>query len=102
MKKEVINIGKIRRSKNSCFVTIRADRNCHICRGIISKGTKCLTINPKFGDRYWVCNTCYNLSHNIAVTKAELNNLPFDDEGAVLAYMDFLSELEGELEERQC
>ena len=46
--------------------------------------------------------TCYNLSHNIAVTKAELNNLPFDDEGAVLAYMDFLSELEGELEERRC
>lgn len=102
MKKDVINIGKIRRSKNSCFVTIRADRNCHICRGIIPKGTKCLTINPKFGDRYWVCNTCYNLSHNIAVTKAELNNLPFDDEGAVLAYMDFLSELEGELEERRC
>lgn len=23
-------MGKVRKSKNSCFVTIRADRNCHI------------------------------------------------------------------------
>lgn len=29
-------MGKVRKSKNSCFVTIRADRNCHIY-----KGTKC-------------------------------------------------------------
>lgn len=84
-------------SSNNRFVTIKSDRVCKICSQTILRGTRCLTVNPKFGSRYWVCNDCFSLYRDIATTRASLDNSQFDDEDSVLADIAHLAELESEL-----
>lgn len=88
------------KSKNFCFVNVRNERVCRHCGISIERGKECLTINPKYGSRYWVCDDCVSSIIEIIDTTRELDLVPFDDDGAWLAYSNYLDEIEGEFYKR--
>lgn len=45
-------------TSNCKIVKIKADRVCNDCEGVISKGPRCYTFNPRLKPRYWVCFNC--------------------------------------------
>lgn len=91
--KRIVNQNK---NKNVRFVKVKADRTCKHCGETITKGSECLTVNERFGSRYWLCEKCTSLQISIVNTRLDLESVAFGDEGAAYAYMDFLSELEDE------
>ena len=83
-------------------VQIRADRVCWHCGKTIQKGTSCLTINPRFERRHWLCNGCFLVYKSILEAKSSLDIVPFDDEGAAYTNADYLDQVVSEWEESQC
>ena len=83
-------------------VSVRKDRICWHCGNIIPVGTSCITINPKFDGRHWLCNSCYGVYKSILEAKGSLDAVPFDDEGAAYANADWLNDVVSEWEGRQC
>lgn len=89
-------------SKNFKEVNVRKDRICWHCGSIIPIGTPCVTINPKFNGRHWLCKSCYALYKNILVARVSLDAVLFDDEGAAYANADWLDNVVSEWDKRQC
>lgn len=104
----------MKNTKNKCIVKIKKDRICNRCGKKLKAGTECMTVNPKFGKRYWICTShleennqkrknmeskinteccpCYN---DVLRLKTALeNDYDFDDEGKYYAFSDALSELQ--------
>lgn len=73
-----------KKNKNLRLVTIKQDRKCKHCNGLIPMGTKCITVNKKYQGRAWYCSECVRLINNISDAKAQLNNTPFEDEVAIM------------------
>lgn len=95
--------------KNTSVVKIRKDRKCAKCGKPLRQGQSVVTTNKYKEGRRWYCDQCVanikqwvqgytrcNTYKNIIETRALLNNVPFDDEGAALAYEDALSEYEAD------
>ena len=89
-------------SKNFKKVKVRQDRTCWHCGDTILKGTSCITINPKFDGRHWLCNSCYGVYKSILEAKGSLDAVSFDDEGAAYANADWLNDVVSEWEKCQC
>lgn len=89
-----------KKNKNLCYVTIRQDRFCKHCNELIPKGTRCITVNKCYEERAWYCSECVRLINNIAIAKAQLNKIPYGDEGGYLAGLEYLGELEADFYER--
>lgn len=90
-----------KKNRNYCFVKIKSNHSCGHCGTTIKEGTECLTINKRHSDRMWVCDDCLSLKLSIVNTKGELNCVAFGDEGASMALMDYLNELEAEFLEKR-
>lgn len=91
----------MKRYRNTKMVTVRQDRTCCYCKSVISKGTRCLTLNPKGQGRHWLCNGCVSLYNGVMEARALLDATPFDDEGGSYANADFLNEAIGRWESTQ-
>lgn len=89
-------------NKNFKKVKVKVDRTCWHCGNTIHKGTSCLTINPRFERRHWLCNKCFSVYKSILEAKSSLDAVPFDDEGAAYANADYLDQVVSEREESQC
>ncbi len=83
---------KKRKSRNFKFVRIRANRLCEHCGKKLSIGTECLTINPKFKERIWVCDDCIERRLNLANARAFKASIAFDDEGGYMAAQEWEDE----------
>ena len=46
--------------KNKYHCKTKVNHVCRECSNLIVKGSKVLTVNPRFGNRYWICNACEN------------------------------------------
>lgn len=90
------NVNKLG-NKNFKFVYIRQDRKCKCCGKSIQSGVECLTVNKKTEPRCWYCCDCVRKLLNIHNAKVTLDSVSFDDEGMVLACMDYLDECVSEL-----
>ena len=86
-------------NKNFYVTKVKAAHDCKFCGGLIKAGDKALTINPKHESRFWICETCCKDIQKFKRIDRESNNVPFGDEGAVLANMDYLEKLAEELGE---
>ena len=103
------------KNRNMRFVIVREAHKCSCCGKSISKGNKCLTLNKRGIGRQWQCMECVK-SHvsnqhiqcskyieisktfaNLQKTNAEMELLPFDDEGGYLAFSEYADELKGSL-----
>lgn len=63
-------------------------------------GDTCLSVNKKREGRRWICLSCVDAILRYKETKAQMNCVPFGDEGAYLALCDFAAEQEAELYDR--
>lgn len=86
--------------KNNYYTKTRDAHYCKYCDEFIPAGSEVRTINPRFEPRYWVCNECDSLIKDIIKTKGQRESTAFGDEGAVMAYDDFLGELLEKFENR--
>lgn len=102
----------MKNTKNKCIVKIKKDRVCKKCGKTLKAGTQCITINPKFGNRYWTCVECLGEKKHkksnknnkmqkcpcyddvLRLKTALENDYSFDDEGKFYAFEDALSELQ--------
>lgn len=95
-----------RKTSNYGHVKIKEDKKCCNCGRVINAGTVCLSVNPRKKGRVWYCNFCEGeqnkretVKKNIEDIKAEMECVPFGDEGAYFAYCNYLAELEEEYDE---
>lgn len=88
------------KNRNIRFVNVRAIRQCKYCGNLIWIGDTCLTVNKKKEGRRWICLSCVDAVLEYKKTKAQMNCVPFGDEGAYLALCDFAAEQEAELYDR--
>lgn len=88
------------KNRNIRFVNVRATRQCKYCGNQIGVGYTCLTVNKKKEGRRWICLSCVDAVLEYKKTKAQMNCVPFGDEGAYLALCDFAAEQEAELYDR--
>lgn len=106
MQKLSRNLERLKSSVNSSknqnirFVSVRANRQCKYCGGIIGVGDTCLTVNKKKEGRRWICLSCVDAILRYKETRAQMNCVPFGDEGAYMALCDFAAEEEAELYDR--
>ena len=84
------------RFRNVGHVKIKEDRECMHCKGIIPKGSKCLTVNGKYKGRKWLCSSCEEILKDLSKAKSHRDSLPFGDEGGYLAMMDEVASLESD------
>lgn len=99
----------VAKSTNYIIVVVRQDRVCKGCGKIIPKGTRTLTVSTRSQGRCWYCMKCANelkkkqggvnkdcwVFKQIMQTHSMLENLPFDDEGAHMAFSETLEEYKG-------
>lgn len=90
---------KKKSNKNFTFVKVRGSYSCYHCLKTIKTGEECLTFNPKNKSRCWYCENCVQLMLNVQQARIAFNSVVFDDEGAVMACLDWIDEAEGKLEE---
>ena len=95
--KNLVNNSK---NRNIRFVNVRAIRQCKYCGSPIGVGDTCLTVNKKREGRRWICLSCVDTILKYKETKAQMNCVPFGDEGAYMALCDFAAEQEAELYDR--
>lgn len=88
-------------NRNFKFVKVKSDRHCRYCGERISAGQECLTINKMYKGRSWECTTCVSLRLQVIEARTLYNLVPFDDEGAAMAFADHLDEVTYRLEERK-
>lgn len=88
------------KNRNIRFVSVRATRQCKYCGRLIGVGDACLTVNKKKEGRRWICLSCVDAILSYRETKAQMNCVPFGDEGAYMALCDFAAEQEAELFDR--
>lgn len=86
----------LNKSNNFKIVNIKQPHTCEYCGKQLPVGTECLTVNKKSESRKWYCKDCIELQLEINKAQCRLNTTPFDDEGAVLANMEYLDELQSE------
>ena len=86
-------------SKNNMAVIARKEHECMHCGAMILPGRKCITMNPKFTGRRYLCQSCAQLAFNIKRAQVLKDNVAFGDDGAYLAYAEAESEAIGEFEE---
>ena len=79
-------------SRNLKFVRIKQDRQCDICGTVLKVGTTCSTINVKFEPRRWRCDDCIQRRITYLNTRANKNNVAFDDEGGYMAAQEWEDE----------
>lgn len=89
------------KNKNLCKVKIKKDRTCCHCGELICSGTLCLTINPMYEKRKWMCPTCLDLVEEIDRLDGMYDSLSFGDEGGAMAIYDARNEVISELEDRE-
>ncbi len=103
MQKLSRNLERLKNSVNSSknrnirFVNVKDVRQCKCCGSIIGVGDTCLTVNKKKEGRRWICLSCMNAILGYKETKAQMDCVPFGDEGAYMALSDFAAEQEAEL-----
>lgn len=106
MQKLSRNLERLKNSVNSSknrnirFVNVKAVRQCKYCGSIIEVGDTCLTVNKKKEGRRWICLSCMDTTLGYKETIAQMNCVPFGDEGAYMALHDFAAEQEAELYDR--
>lgn len=106
MQKLSRNLERLKNSVNSSknrnirFVNVRAVRQCKYCGNIIGVGDTCLTVNKKKEGRRWICLSCIEATLGYKETKAQMNCVPFGDEGAYMALSDLAADEEAELYDR--
>ena len=83
----------MRHYKNNYVCRTKAPHQCNYCKETIPAGSNVRTINPKYEDRYWVCNECNDLIVSIIDAKRRRDNTAFDDDGGWLANNDYLGKL---------
>ena len=88
------------KNRNIRFVDVRAIRQCKYCGSLIGIRNTCLTVNKKKEGRQWICLQCVDAILSYKETKAQMNCVPFGDEGAYMALCDFAAEQETELFDR--
>lgn len=79
-------------TRNFKFVKIRADRYCEHCGTKLICGTTCLSINPKFKERVWICDDCVERRLNLHNARLYKASIAFDDEGGYLAAQEWEDE----------
>lgn len=87
-------------NKNSKYVHTKSLHFCKYCNGIIPQGSYVHTVNPKRGNRFWICKECNDNLHEIITLSARRNSVSFGDEGGWLAYNDALGESVAKFMER--
>lgn len=95
--KNLVNNSK---NRNIRFVNVRAIRQCKYCGSLNGVGDTCLPMNKKREGRRWICLSCVDTILKYKETKAQMNCVPFGDEGAYMALCDFAAEQEAELYDR--
>ena len=95
--KQIVNSSK---NRNIRFVKVRQAHFCENCNTLINVGYECVTINRKNQGRSWKCLDCMHAILVYKETQAELDSLPYDDEGGYEALWDSLAEQESSLERR--
>ena len=76
--------------KNNSYVMVKTTHHCKYCKELIPIGSEVRTINPRFEDRYWVCNECDSLLKKIIDAKQKRECTAFGDEGGYLANDNYL------------
>lgn len=103
MQKLSRNLERLKNSVNSSknrnirFVNVKDVRQCKCCGSIIGVGDTCLTVNKKKEGRRWICLSCMDAILGYKETKAQMDCVPFGDEGAYMDLSDFAAEQEAEL-----
>lgn len=80
-------------NKNNCYVKTKGIHFCKYCNSIIANGSRVKTINPKHGNRFWVCKECDSELQEIIRAVSERNSLAFGDDGGYLAISDYIAEV---------
>jgi hypothetical protein len=97
MEKVKLNLKQfLNKSNNFKIVNIKQQHTCGHCRKQLPVGTECLTVNKKSESRKWYCKDCAELQLEINKAQYRLNTTPFNDEGAALANIEYLDELQSE------
>lgn len=84
-------------NKNFTFVKTKSVHTCSHCLKDIPLGSECLTVNPRMCNRRWYCEDCVQLMLNVQRARIALDSVAFDDEGASMACLEWVSEAESEL-----
>lgn len=92
---------KDKSDKNFNFVKARKLHTCNHCLRTIELGWEYLTINPKRGARRSYCEKCVRLMLDVSKAKSFYNSTSFGDEGGAYACLDWIFEVESELEARR-